>query len=109
MLGGAFGTNLLAITLERRTEFHAQALHPFLDGGHYFLEARRLLEAGYAMGGLTLWDARDSAHAFLMRMVAAQAELLGYRDAFLVVGLACLVAIPPGLLLRQKPPGALRR
>lgn len=108
MLGGAFGTNLLAVTLERRTEFHAQALAPFLDGGIYFLEARRLLEAGYAIGGLSLWDARDSAHGFLMRMVAAQAEMLGFRDAFLVIALACLVAVPPGLLLRQKPPAANR-
>ncbi len=109
MLGGAFGTNLLAVLLERRTQLHSETMNSLLDGGHYTLEARRLLEQAYLNGGLSLWDARDSAHAFLSRMVASQAELQGFRDAFIAVALACLVAMLPGLTLRQKPPAAAGR
>ena len=53
--------------------------------------------------------ARDAAHDFLLRMVAAQAGMLGFRDAFLTVSIACLLALLPALTLRQKPPGALGR
>ncbi len=43
--------------------------------------------------------------ALLARMVEAQAQLLGYRDAFLVTALVCLLAILPGQTMRQPPPG----
>jgi len=52
---------------------------------------------------------RDAAQDFMMQMVVAQAELLGFRDAFLIVGIICLLAILPGLTLRQKPPGMVPR
>ncbi len=109
MLGGAFGTNLLAVFLERRTQLHAEALNRLIDGGSNTLEARRLLEQLYAIGGLPDLIARDAAHDFLQRIVSAQAGMLGFRDAFLAVGIACLLALLPALTLRQKPPGAIRR
>jgi DHA2 family multidrug resistance protein len=106
MLGGAFGTNLLAVYMERRTQMHADGLNSFIDGGSATLEARRLLEQLYTQGGLPEVVRRDAAHDFISRMVEAQAGLMGFRDAFIAVGLACLLAILPGLTLRQKPPGA---
>ncbi len=108
MLGGAFGTNLLSVLLERRGQWHAEMLNARLEGGPVALEARRVLEALYAQGGLPEVIRRDAAQAFLTRMVEAQAELLGFRDAFLAIGVICLLAILPGLTLRQKPPGAMR-
>ncbi len=109
MLGGAFGTNLLAVYLERRTQLHAETLNHFIDGGSATLEARRLLEQMYHIGGIPDLIARDAAHDFLQRMVTAQAGMLGFRDAFLAVALACLMALLPALTLRQKPPGAVTR
>lgn len=109
MLGGAFGTNLLAVYLERRIQLHAELLNGLIDGGLPTLEARRLVEQLFNIGGLPDLLARDAAHDFLQRMVAAQAGLLGYRDAFLLVAVACLVALLPGLTLRQKPPGMAGR
>jgi len=35
--------------------------------------------------------------------VEAQAGLMGFRDAFVVVAVVCLLAILPGLTLRQRP------
>lgn len=105
MLGGAFGTNLLAVHLEQRSQMHGEALNAQMDGGSAMLEARRLLEALYAQGGLPEVMRRDAAHDFLTRMVEAQAGLMGFRDAFLAIGIACLFAVLPGLTLRQKPPG----
>ncbi|WP_207537353.1 DHA2 family efflux MFS transporter permease subunit [Sabulicella rubraurantiaca] len=109
MLGGAFGTNLLAVHLERRTAHHAEALNARLEGGAAVLDARRLLENLYAQGGLPEVIRRDAAHDFLTRMVEAQGLMLGFRDAFIVTGMLCLLAILPGLTLRQKPPGAALR
>ena len=109
MLGGAFGTNLLAVLLERRTQLHAEALNGFIDGGSSTLESRRLLEVMYQIGGLPDLIARDAAHDFLQRIVGAQAGMLGFRDAFLAVAVACLLAVLPALTLRQKPPGAAIR
>ncbi|WP_424813243.1 DHA2 family efflux MFS transporter permease subunit [Roseococcus sp. YIM B11640] len=106
MLGGAFGTNLIAVYMERRTQLHADLLNSTIDGGTATLEVRRLLENLYTQGGLPEVVRRDAAHDFITRMVEAQAGLMGFRDAFLAVGLACLLAILPGLTLRQKPPGA---
>ena len=105
MLGGAFGTNLIAVHLERRTQLHAETLGPLVDGGSASIETRRLLENLYAQGGLPEVIRRDAAHDFMTRMVEAQAQMLGFRDAFLIVGILCLIAILPGLTLRQKPPG----
>lgn len=109
MLGGAFGTNLLAVFLERRTQLHAEVLAVQVDGGSASLEMRRLLENLYTQGGLPEVIRRDAAHEFMLRMVEAQGQLLGFRDAFMVVGAICLVAMLPGLTLRQKPPGAMLR
>ncbi len=108
MLGGALGTNLIAVFMERRTQFHAEALGAEMQGGGAMLETRRLLENLYIQGGLPEVIRRDAAQDFLLRMLEAQAVLIGFRDAFLVVGVVCLLAILPGLTLRQKPPGARR-
>lgn len=105
MLGGAFGTNLLAVFLERRTQLHAEMLNAQIDGGMATLEARRLLENLYAQGGLPEVIRRDAAHDFLTRMLEAQAGLMGFRDAFILVAVVCLAAILPGMSLRQRPPG----
>ena len=104
MLGGAFGTNLLAVFLERRTQLHAETLNGYIDGTTATLETRRLLEGLYGISGLPELLARDAAHDFLGRMVVAQANMLGFRDAFLAVGIACLLALLPAVTLRQPPP-----
>jgi EmrB/QacA subfamily drug resistance transporter len=109
MLGGAFGTNLLSIHLEQRTQAHAEALNARLEGAPAALEARRLLEGLFQQGGLPEVIRHDAAYDFMTRMVEAQGLMLGFRDAFLITGLVCLLAILPGLTLRQKPPGALAR
>ncbi len=109
MLGGAFGTNLLSIFLERRTQLHADMLNAQVDGSAASLEARRLLENLLAEGGLPDVVRRDAAYDFLSRIVEAQAGLMGFRDAFIVVAVVCLLAILPGLTLRQRPPAVVRR
>lgn len=106
MLGGAFGTNLLSVFLERRTQLHAEMLNGSAESSAAVLETRRLLEQLYTQGGLPEVIRRDAAYDFMMRMVEAQAGMLGFRDAFLAIGVICLLAILPGLTLRQKPPGA---
>jgi DHA2 family multidrug resistance protein len=109
MLGGAFGTNLLSVLMERRGQFHAEALWSRVEGSPIALETRRLLEGLYTQGGIPEVIRRDAAYEFMTRIIEAQAGLLGFRDAFLAVAVICLVAILPGLTLRQRPPGARAR
>jgi len=109
MLGGAFGTNLLAVFMERRGQFHAEAQWGRVDGGAVALETRRLLEGLYAQAGIPEVIRRDAAYEFMGRMLEAQAGLQGFRDAFLAVAVICLVAILPGMTLRQPPPGGRAR
>ena len=108
MLGGAFGTNLLAVLLERRTQYHADVLHGAIEGGPIAIETRRLLEGLYTQGGLPEVIRRDAAQDFMLRMLEAQAMLDGFRDAFLAVGVICLAALLPAVTMRQRPPGATR-
>ncbi|MDB5413809.1 MAG: Drug resistance transporter, EmrB/QacA subfamily [Rubritepida sp.] len=110
MLGGAFGTNLLTIFMERRVQLHAEALNSTIDGSTPSLETRRLLEMLFTQGGLPEVVRRDAAYDFMTRIVEAQAGLLGFRDAFMAIAVMCVLAIVPGLTMRQKPPGlTLRR
>lgn len=105
MLGGAFGTNLLSVRLDRRTQHQAEGLNASVEGGGTVLEARRLLENLHAQAGLPEVIRRDAAQEFLGPMVEAEGLMLGLRDAFILTGIICLLAVLPGLTLRQKPPG----
>ncbi|MCO6415024.1 multidrug efflux MFS transporter [Siccirubricoccus sp. KC 17139] len=101
--GGALGTNLLAITLERHTELHAQALTPSQDGsGAGTLEFLRQAQALLRQDGVPETETLAGAYELLSRAVAAQASMLGFRDSFLWVALACLAAVLPALATRRK-------
>ncbi|MBW8269175.1 DHA2 family efflux MFS transporter permease subunit [Caldovatus aquaticus] len=105
MLGGALGVTLLSVLLEQRTQFHAEALaatqHP---GNPATMEALRLIEGLLAQDGLPETLRRAGAEDYLGRVVAAQAGMLGFRDAFLALALAFAAALAPGLMTRRRPP-----
>ncbi len=100
--GGAIGVNLVSIHLERQTQLHAQALTATQDGSGttavLLQEAERLL----AQGGLPEPLRQAVAQDFLGQMVLAQANMLGFRDTFLAVAIAGLVALLPVALMRRR-------
>ena len=121
-LGGAVGTNRLAVAVERRTQLHAQAFAASQDTANpATLELLRqmlgqmLPQLGLPEGGLAEDFGPDSismaegprlAYAldYVGRIVAAQAGMTGYRDGFLLTALVFLLAIPPAFLMRRTSP-----
>jgi DHA2 family multidrug resistance protein len=99
-MGGAFGINLLAIFIERRTSVYSEVL------------ASTQTEANTATGGLLagvrelltatgLPDAIETplATMYLGSMIAAQATALAFQDTFFVFALVGLLAVALSLAL----------
>ncbi|MDB5375024.1 MAG: Drug resistance transporter, EmrB/QacA subfamily, partial [Belnapia sp.] len=100
--GGAIGVNLLSILLEQHTELHAQMLTATQDGGGAgTLDYLRLIQAMLAEEGVPATELLAGAYEYLGRLVQAQAAMLAFRDSFLAVALACLVAVLPTLAMRR--------
>jgi EmrB/QacA subfamily drug resistance transporter len=101
-MGGAFGVNLLAIFLERRTALHADALaatqsHDNATSAEFVARAVQLLRAA----GLPDFQQVPAALAFLGEAVLAQASTLAFRDGFLVVTAIFVAALLPNWLLHR--------
>lgn len=103
--GGAMGVNLLAIMLERRTQFHAQALTATQDGRGATREMLREVERLLAEGGIADDLRRAVAQDHLGQVVLQQASMLAFRDTFMMVAIGCLLALLPVLILRRRPAG----
>jgi len=95
--GGAFGINLLAIFIERRTAFFAELLATTQTEANTTTQGL-LTEVLELLSGSGLPDAIQAplATLYLGRMVAAQATALAFQDTFmlfaLVAGFAALLS-----------------
>lgn len=101
--GGAIGVNLLAIMLERRTQFHAHALTATQEGRGATIEILREVERLLAEGGVAEDMRQAAAQDFLGQVLLNQASMLAFRDTFMMVALGCLVALLPVLIMRHRP------
>lgn len=100
--GGALGVNGLSIVLEQHTQIHATALAATQDGGNpVTLELRRMVEGMLAQEGVPETLRLAGFEDYLARVVLAQAQMLGFRDAFIVSAVVCAAAILPALLTRR--------
>jgi hypothetical protein len=102
-LGGALGVNLLSILLEQHTELYAQTMVATQDGsgGSATLEALRMIDGLLRQDGVPDTQRLAGSYDFLGRILQAQAGMLGFRDSFLAVAVACLVALLPALAMRR--------
>jgi hypothetical protein len=101
-LGGAFGVNLLAVALERRTVFHSDALAAALPPGSPTANAYiQTVADGIAQSGLPDSDSLILASQFLGQSIYTQANILGYRDGFLITALVFLLALWPSWMLKR--------
>jgi MFS transporter, DHA2 family, multidrug resistance protein len=111
-LGGAFGVNLLAVILERRTMFHAETLtatqtpdNPatmaFLD--HVIRITQHVPLPDFQQLPAAKW--------FLGQALYAQANTMAYRDGFLITAIVFAAALLPTWLLEraQRRAAASRR
>jgi hypothetical protein len=110
-LGGAFGVNLLAVALERRTTFHADMLTATQTADNATTVAALKQVAAIAhTAPLPLDQQAAVASWFLGQAIYAQANILAYRDGFLITALVFAAALLPTWLLdRARRPGGSRR
>jgi EmrB/QacA subfamily drug resistance transporter len=101
-LGGAIGTNLLGVVLERRTAFHGDVLAATQTPDNPAMQAY-LQEAAKAMHalGVPAIDQTAAAAWLLGQTVYYQASAAAYRDGFLITAVVFLLALIPTWVLHR--------
>lgn len=111
-LGGAFGVNLLAVFVERRTMLHADALAATQTSDNSTtMELLREIAGIVHSAGLPDTQLLPAAANFLGQTVVIQASNSAYQDGFLVVAAVFLLALVPTWFMwigrpRTSPAGA---
>ena len=108
-LGGSFGIAYLNTYISNMTAYHRANLVSHLDSGNALFAARRLSAAAhFAANGYGPEAARQAALHSLDRTVQVNASTMAYNDAFLLLGITFVLAIPAIFLLgrAKKAPGA---
>jgi MFS transporter, DHA2 family, multidrug resistance protein len=101
-LGGAFGVNLLAVALERRTAFHADALAATQTPDNATALAFLAHVASLAKdAGLPGHQHVPTAAWFLGETIYRQASTLAFRDGFLITAVVFAAALVPTWLLER--------
>ncbi len=99
-LGGAFGVNLLSVTLDRRAFFHSDTLTATQTGANSATaELLRNIQGLLARAGVSEDIQAAGALNYLGRVIHAQAYTLGFQDSFLVVGVVFTFALIPAWLM----------
>jgi DHA2 family multidrug resistance protein len=101
-LGGAIGIALLGTLLTKREQFHSNVL---MNSVSVFNEATRqriaaLTNYFLTHGASDLGQAKHEAIVAIGRVVRKQATVMGYSDAFMVMGVALVVSFGLALLLK---------
>ncbi len=108
-LGGAFGINALVALIERRTQFHADALTATQSADNAV--TRELIQrAGELLGQTGLPEAFQRAVALehLGDMIYAQATTLAFQDGFRMIAVVFVLALIPAWLLGRSARSAAR-
>lgn len=105
-LGGSFGIAVLNTYIQKMKQFHRTDLVSHLSSGDpQFLERQASITAGVVAHGYSVPTAKIAALEFIDRSVQAQSSVMSFNDAFLLLGIAFLVAAPAILVIRvQKGP-----
>ena len=97
-LGGAFGVNLLAVFLERRTQFFSDAMvESQTASNNETMELLARIEGLLAHAGLPDFQQTPAALQYLERVVYTQANMFGFRDSFIVIAVVTALAILPAI------------
>jgi DHA2 family multidrug resistance protein len=107
-LGGAFGVNLLAINLERQTEQYRAYFRASQTPENWMTDDLiREISRLFAEIGLPPLPSLATSFQFIESTILEQANMMAFRDDFLIVSLVSLAAIVPALFIgrtwRAKP------
>jgi len=106
-LGGAFGVNLLAINLDTRAAHYLDGFKSAQSADnpvtlHLLREMSRLFD----QLGWPLHLQQPGSLLFLDRGLSAQANMMAFRDDFLIVAVVSLAAVLPAWWLGRRRPAA---
>jgi MFS transporter, DHA2 family, multidrug resistance protein len=105
--GGSLGISLVANILWNREQFHQSRLvGQAIPSSVQYQDALHQVTNYFVAQGSSLLDAKQQAIQWVGEQVEAQASYLGYMDAFLVLMLISLAAVPLALTLRKVKLGA---
>jgi EmrB/QacA subfamily drug resistance transporter len=98
-LGGAFGVNLLAMTLDRRAALHIDAFNAGQADSNATPELLRYVESMLRKSGAWEQLRSDGALHYLGRVIEAQAYSIAFQDSFRFVAFAFGVALVPAAII----------
>ena len=99
-LGGALGTNVLSVVLDRRTFFHSDVITSMQTAGNSTtMELLRTMLRVFELAGAGTDLQNSAALHYLGRVVQAQAYTMGFRDSFMIVALVFTLALIPAWIM----------
>jgi DHA2 family multidrug resistance protein len=106
-LGGSFGIAVLNTYITNMTAYHrADIVASLHSGNQVFQDRLRGIAAGLISDGYSAASSQAAALGVLDRTVAVQASVMAYNNAFILLGLTFMIALPAVLMLRKPRRGA---
>jgi DHA2 family multidrug resistance protein len=100
--GGSIGVSLVSNVLTHREQFHQNRLvEQVIPSSTQYQDTMQQITNFFTAHGSSLAQAHDQAIQWIGQQVQSQASFLGYMDAFWVLMLISLSAIPLALTLRK--------
>jgi DHA2 family multidrug resistance protein len=103
-LGGSMGLAMVGVFIDRRTEYHADAVRESVTANSPIVQDHMASQAAaFAARGGDMAYGHDQALASLASQIHVQALVMTYSDSFFVLGFGILALSPLILLLRAPP------
>jgi len=100
--GGSIGVSLISNVLAHREQFHQSRLvEHVIPSSVQYQDTLRQATDYFAAHGSAVTQAQQQAFAWIGQQVQVQASFLAYMDAFWVLMLLALAAVPLALTLRK--------
>jgi MFS transporter, DHA2 family, multidrug resistance protein len=100
--GGSIGVSVVSNVLTHREQFHQNRLvEQVVPSSAQYQDTLQQVTSFFTNHGSSLAHAHDQAIQWIGAQVQAQASFLGYMDAFWVLMLISLSAVPLALTLRR--------
>jgi MFS transporter, DHA2 family, multidrug resistance protein len=103
-LGGSIGLALLGVFIDRRVEFHADAIRESVNANSQLLQERLAAQTAlFAQHGSDLAYGHRQAIGQLAAQIHQQGLVMTYADCFWILGVGLVCMLPLVLLLRAPP------
>jgi DHA2 family multidrug resistance protein len=100
--GGSIGVSIVSNVLTHRQQFHQSRLvEQVIPSSAQYQDTLQQITSFFTAHGSSLAQAQDQAIQWIGAQVQAQASFLAYMDAFFVLMLISLAAVPLALTLRK--------